>query len=86
MPYISMFFGIIIRMFYKEEEGPHFHAFYQGQKGQFDFNGNMLRGNIRSKTVLRLIKEWAGTHNNELNEDWILGREKKEFKKIEPLD
>ena len=32
MPYVSMFFRIIIRMFHKEHNPPHFHAEYQGQR------------------------------------------------------
>jgi hypothetical protein len=31
MPIISTFFGIVIRMFYKEHEPPHFHAEHQGR-------------------------------------------------------
>ncbi len=30
MPIVSMFFGIVIRMFYQEYEPAHFHAEYQG--------------------------------------------------------
>ena len=59
MPYVSMFFGIIIRMFYSEHNPPHFHAEYQGAEGIFDFEGNLLVGNIKSNTALKLIKEWA---------------------------
>jgi len=42
MPYISMFFGIIIRMFYNEHNPPHFHAEYQGQRASFDIQGNLF--------------------------------------------
>jgi len=57
MPIISVFFGIVIRMFYKEHEPAHFHAEYQGQQGRFDFEGEMVVGNIQSRTALRLIRE-----------------------------
>ena len=55
MPVISMFFGIVIRMYYKEHEPAHFHAEYQSQQGEFDLTGNLIVGNIRSRTALRLI-------------------------------
>ncbi|MFQ5829095.1 MAG: DUF4160 domain-containing protein [Candidatus Methylomirabilia bacterium] len=42
MPIISVFFGIVIRMFYKEHEPTHFHAEYQGQQGKFDLDGEMI--------------------------------------------
>ena len=46
MPTISVFFGIIIRMFYRDHSPPHFHAEYQGQSATFDFDGNLLEGEI----------------------------------------
>ena len=55
MPIISLFFGIVIRMFYREHEPVHFHAEYQGQHAKFDMDGEMLAGNIQSRTALRLI-------------------------------
>ena len=37
MPTISMFFGIIIRMYYapKEHNPPHIHSYYQDYKATF---------------------------------------------------
>ena len=37
MPVISIFFGIVIRMFYRERGVAHFHAEYQGQQATFTF-------------------------------------------------
>ena len=85
MPEISRFFGIIIRMFYDEHNPPHFHADYQGNKAVFDFNGNILKGDIKSKTARKLIREWVDLHTDELVEDWNLVRNDKEIKKISPL-
>jgi Domain of unknown function (DUF4160) len=85
MPYVSMFFGIIIRMFYSEHNPPHFHAEYQGAEGIFDFNGKMLQGNIKSVTALKLIREWAVLRNTELTENWKNIMDKAAINKIEPL-
>ncbi len=86
MPYVSLFFGILIRMFHNEHNPPHFHAEYQGQRGLFDFNGNMMRGSFKSKTALKLIKEWALLHREELNANWLKAAEGKPVDKIKPLD
>ncbi len=86
MPEISRFFGIIILMFYDEHNPPHFHADYQGNKAVFDLNGNVLKGDIKSKTARKLIREWVDLHTDELIEDWGLARNDKEIKKISPLD
>lgn len=86
MPYVSMFFGIIIRMFHREHNPPHFHAEYQGQTGVFDFDGRMIYGNMRSKTARRLIREWAGLHRDDLVLNWERAMKKEEIGKIDPLE
>lgn len=86
MPHISMFFGIIIRMFYNEHNPPHFHADYQGQRGIFSFEGEIIKGNFRSTTAKRLIKEWCLLHQSELQENWQNMVENKSFNKIAPLE
>jgi hypothetical protein len=86
MPEISRFFGIIIRMFYDDHNPPHFHVEFHGKKAIFDFQGNILRGSLKSKTATKLVREWADLHQFELAEDWQLSQEDKEIKKIDPLD
>ena len=55
-------------------------------KAVFDLNGNVLKGDIKSKTARKLIREWVDLHTDELMEDWDLARNDKEIKKISPLD
>jgi hypothetical protein len=86
MPYVSMFFGIIIRMFHNEHNPHHFHAEYQGQRRVFDFHGNLTRGSIKSKTAKKLIKEWANLHHQELVENWEKAASGNLIDKIAPLD
>jgi uncharacterized protein DUF4160 len=42
MPIISAFYGIVIRMFYREHEPPHFHAEHGGHRAKFDFSGTLV--------------------------------------------
>jgi hypothetical protein len=86
VPVISMFFGIIIRMFYDDHNPPDFHAEYQGRKAVFDFKGNILIGGIQSKTATKLIRDWIDLHEKELSEDWELARKGEELISIEPLE
>jgi hypothetical protein len=85
VPTISSFFGILIRMFYSDHAPPHFHAEYQGERGSFDFAGNLIAGEMRSLVALRLIKEWAGLHVQELQEDWRRSEEGLPMNYIAPL-
>ena len=62
------------------------HAEYQGSKAVFDLNGNVTRGDLGSRTAVRLVREWIDMHSNELREDWELTQAGKEIKKIAPLD
>jgi hypothetical protein len=85
MPEISRFFGIIIRMFFDDHDPPHLHAEYSGMRAIFDFHGNVLRGDLGSRTATKLVREWIDLHISELEEDWRLARVSQELKKIEPL-
>ena len=86
MPVISAFFGIVIRMFYREHGVGHFHAEYQGQQATFTFDGDPLAGRLRSRTALRLIKEWATAHRAELEANWDRVKAGEPLERIPPLD
>lgn len=87
MPTISMFFGIIIRMYLgkKEHNPPHFHAYYQDYKGIFNIDTcESTDGNIPLKQK-KLIEAWAELHKEELLADWELAINNELPYKIEPL-
>jgi hypothetical protein len=86
MPEICRFFGIIIRMFYSEHNPPHFHIEFGGQMAVFDLMGNILKGDLKSKTATKLVREWIDIHSRELEENWNLSRAGQPFKEIAPLD
>jgi len=85
MATISVFFRIVIKMFFDDHNPPHFHAEYQGEMAVFDFRGNILRGDIGSRTAVRLIREWGDLHQAELEENWVEMQAGREFHRIEPL-
>ena len=72
-------------MFYDEHNPPHFHTEYSGKKAVFDFNGNIIKGNLKSKTATKLVRDWVDIHASELEADWKLARASQEINKIEPL-
>ena len=86
MPVISMFFGIVIRMFYREHGVPHFHAEYQGQQATFTLDGEVLAGSIRSRTARRLIQEWTLAHHDELETNWSRAKTGEALERVAPLD
>ena len=86
VPVISTFFGIVIRMFYREHGVAHFHAEYQGQQATFTFDGRILAGSMQSRTALRLIEEWATMHREDLEQNWRHVQAGEPLERIEPLD
>ena len=86
MPVISVFFGIVIRMFYREHGVGHFHAEYQGQQATFTFDGEVLAGALPSRTAVRLIKDWAIAHRVELEANWDRVKVGEPLERIAPLD
>jgi hypothetical protein len=87
MPILSMFFGIIIRM-YREINGPHniphIHAEYQGQEMVISLDGEILEGSLPSKKT-KLVLAWIEIHHEELVANWQLLSEGEEYFKIDPL-
>ena len=73
-------------MFYHNHNPNHFHAEYQGENALFDFNGNILKGSLNSRTATKLVREWIDLHIGELEEAWQLALDGKEITKIKPLN
>lgn len=84
MPTISMFYGIIIRMYYVDHNPPHFHAFYEKNIAKFDLNGEMIDGKLPSKQI-KLVKAWVEIHKKELEANWELAKNSERPFKIIPL-
>lgn len=87
MPALSMFFGIIIRM-YMEVGGkynlPHIHAEYGDFEAVFDLDGNKLEGELPKKKE-RLVEAWIDIHREDLLTNWKLLQGGEQFFKIAPL-
>jgi Domain of unknown function (DUF4160) len=57
MPEISRFLGIIIAMYYKEHQPPHFHAKYGTQTGVFSITDlGLIEGHL-PKRIISLVLE-----------------------------
>lgn len=85
MPEIARFFGIVIAIYYKEHNPPHFHAKYGDQTGVFSISDLVIIEGQLPKRVIALVLEWAFEHRHELMEDWRLAEASKPLRKIEPL-
>lgn len=78
MPQISYFLGVIIRMFYRDHNPPHFHALIDIQKNE------LLSGHLPPR-VLGLVVEWTALHQADLLENWERAKKREPLLDIAPL-
>ncbi len=88
MPAISMFYGIVIYLYFFDDERhgmPHIHARYQGQQASLSIaDGTILSGELPiAKT--RLVQAWIEIHRDALMADWELAVQGQPPFSIEPL-
>lgn len=75
MPTISMFYGLLIRMFFRDNERhhmPHIHADYQGQVAVYSIlDGAVLAGEL-PPSKHKLVVAWIEIHREDLLANWSL--------------
>jgi hypothetical protein len=74
MPTISMFYGIIIRMYFApgEHPPPHFHVYYVEYTATVNIKTCEIIDGKRPKKQRQLVLAWAELHQEELMADWNL--------------
>lgn len=86
MPILSVFFGIIIRMWHDDHPPPHFHAEYQGFEALVDIStGEVSQGRLPNKAAA-IVKEWCLRHQAELLTNWECAQNFKPMERIQGAD
>ena len=85
MPTISMFYGIVIRMYYDDHNLPHFHAFFGEYEAIFNFEGGKIDGEMPNSKI-KLITAWALIHREDLMANWELAKDNEKLYNINPLN
>ncbi len=88
MPVISMFYGVIIFMYFMDRQKhrkPHIHARYQGKEAVIALpDGKILEGALPSNKM-KLVQAWIEIHKDDLMADWDLAVRGEAVFKIDPL-
>jgi hypothetical protein len=88
MPVISMFYGVIVLMYYfdnKKHRQPHIHVQYSDEEAVISIpDGTVLEGTLRS-AKLKLVQAWIEIHHEELMANWRLAVNGQAVFKIDPL-
>jgi hypothetical protein len=72
MPIISMFYGIVIKMFFDDHAPPHFHAEYGEYELVITISPIKIIQGDAPKRVKSMVLEWSALHQEELMNDWEL--------------
>ena len=85
MSELCRFHGIIIRIFNREHNPPHFHAVYGTEEVLIEINTlSVFSGGLPPRQH-REVLEWATIRQSELRAAWERGQQRQPMGKIDPL-
>ena len=88
MPVISMFYGIVVQLFFFDNDNhqlPHIHVRYAEFNASIDIEtGEIIVGDF-PRRQLKLVQAWVEIHKDELMANWSLAVEGNSPFKIDPL-
>jgi len=88
MPVISMFHGILIRMYTLDTQHhnlPHFHARFAEFEASIAIQDGEVLAGVLPRKQLRLVQAWLELHQEELVADWQLAVSGQKPFRIDPL-
>ena len=88
MPVVSMFYGIVVSMYFRDDKqhhSPHVHAKYQNHEAVVAIRSGKVLGGRLPPAKMRLLLAWLEIHRDELMADWDLAVRGEQPYKIEPL-
>jgi hypothetical protein len=85
MPVISRFYGIVITMYFKDHNPPHFHAAYGGYRALISLDGRVVEGELPPRAQ-RMTLEWLNAHSADLVANWRRAQTGLPLEFIEPLE
>jgi hypothetical protein len=88
MPVISMFYGLIVAMYFmdtKQHHYPHIHVKYAEEEAVIRIpDGQIIEGKLPSGKM-KLVMAWIEIHREELMANWELAVKGESVFRIEPL-
>ncbi len=86
MPTISIFFGVVVQMYWRDHPPAHVHAFYSGFEALVGIEtGEVIGGRLPPK-VEKLVREWVLARQGKLLDNWQRGRNNLPFQKVPGAD
>lgn len=86
MPEVSRFYGIIVRLYYRDHPPTHFHAIYGAHEALIEVETGAIHQGHLPKTAYDLVNRWRAIHLQELRDDWNRARQQLPLVPIAPLE
>ena len=74
MPTISLFYGIVIQMYWRDHNPPHIHAHYQGHEALFAISDASVIAGKLPPTARGIVEGWIERRRPELLANWERAR------------
>jgi hypothetical protein len=86
MPTISIFFGFVVQMYWRDHPPPHVHVLYQGFEALIAIeNGDVVAGSL-PPGALRIVRPWIERRRTELLANWERGKLREPFERVAGAD
>ncbi len=86
MPELCRFYGISIRLNFRDHNPPHFHVFYGEHEAVIEIKSiRVVQGRLPPR-ARRLVEEWASLHQEDLMASWIRAQRSDPPGRIAPLE
>lgn len=85
MPEVSRFYGIVIKLHYRDHAPPHFHAEYGSDEMTVEIDPLQEMAGYLLRRAVGMVLDWAAMHQAELAAAWQAARANLPLPQIDPL-
>lgn len=86
MPVISVFLGIVVKMYNADHPPPHFHVSYGDHEAIVEIGSGKVLGGRLPPRVRSLVEEWRQGRILDLKRTWLDCQALKTPRRIKPLE
>ena len=86
MPVISVFYGMIIKIYHNDHNPPHFHVEYGSKEAWVEIHTGQTIGDKFSPRLSKDIEKWRKLYKPKLLKAWNDAQNHKIPKRIKPLE
>jgi hypothetical protein len=86
LPTISLFFGFVVQMYWRDHPPPHVHVHYQGFEALIEIGTGEVIGGSLPAPALRILRPWIARRREELLANWERSRRREPLERVPGAD